>query len=58
MSVKQLKIKKKNKKNGFLGMLIGTSVASILGSLLAGKAKITGRGVIRTVEGIIRADQD
>ena len=55
---KTIENEEKKQKKGFLGMLIGTSGASILGSVLAGKAKIPGRGVIRTVEGIIRADQD
>ena len=46
----QLKMKQKNKKEDFLQRLLGTSVASKLGSAL------TGRGVIRAGEGIIRVD--
>ena len=39
-------------KGGFLGMLLGTLGASLLGNLLSGK------GVIRAGEGVIRAGQD
>ena len=39
-------------KGGFLGMLLGTLGASLLGNMLAGK------GVIRAGEGVIRAGQD
>ena len=42
----------KEQKGGFLGMLLGTLGASLLGNLL------TGKGVIRAGEGIIRAGQD
>ena len=42
--------KSKKQKGGFLGMLIGTVGASLLGNLLAGKE------VIRAGEGTIRAD--
>ena len=47
-------------KGGFLGMLLHTLGASLLGILLTGKgmkAKITGRGVIRAGEGTIRAGE-
>ena len=37
--MKQLKIKK-NKKGGFLGMLLGTLSASLLGNLLTSKGTI------------------
>ena len=47
-----MKQKKKNQKGGFLGILSGTSAASLLGSAL------TGRGVIRAGEGKIRAGQN
>ena len=46
-----IKSEPKEQKGGFLGMLLGTLGASLLGSLLAGK------GTIRTVEGTIRAGQ-
>ena len=39
-------------KGGFLTMLLGTLAASLLGGAL------TGRGVIRAGEGVIRADED
>ena len=39
-------------KGGFLGMLLGTLGASLLGNMLAGK------GLIRAGEGVIRAGQD
>ena len=39
----------KEQKVGFLGMLLGTLDACLLGNMLAG------RGVIRVVEGIVRA---
>ena len=45
-------MKQKNKKGGFLPMLLGILVASMLGSAL------TGRGVIRTGEGTIRAGEN
>ena len=48
----------KEQKGGFLSMLLGTSGASILGNILAGKgaiAKKQGRGINRADEGVIRA---
>ena len=45
-------MKQKNKKCGFLAMILGTLAASLLGSALIG------RGVIRADEGVIRADQN
>ena len=42
-------MKKKEKKFGFLSMLLGTLGASLLGNLLSGK------GIVRTGEGIARA---
>ena len=42
----------KEQKGGFLGMLLGTLGASLLGKLL------TDKGTIRAVEGTIRAGQD
>ena len=44
-------MKQKNKKGGFLPMLLGTLVASISGNTS------TGKGVIRVGEGVIRAGQ-
>ena len=42
MFAKQLKIKQKKKqKDGFLGALIPTLCASLLGKMLTGKAKMT-----------------
>ena len=52
MLAKQLKMKQKNKKGGFLNLLLGTLSASLLGNLSELK------GVIRAGEGIIRAGQD
>ena len=46
------KIEAKEEKGGFLGMLLGTLAASLIGSALAGK------GVIRACEGVITAVQD
>ena len=43
---------KEGQKGGFLGMLLGTLGASLLGNLL------TGKGIFRAGEGAIRADQD
>ena len=42
-------IQLKNKKQGFLGMLLGTLDGSLLGSILAS------RGTNRAAEGVIRA---
>ena len=42
----------KEQKGGFILMLLGTLAASILGNAL------TGKGVIRVGEGVIRADQN
>ena len=44
-------MKQKNKKRGFLPMLLGILATSMLGSAL------TGRGVTRTSEGTIRAGE-
>ena len=49
---KQLKMKQKQQKGGFLGMLLGILVASLLGNLS------TGKDTIRAVEDTIRAGQD
>ena len=48
----------KDKKGGFIGVLLRTLAASLLGNVLPGKAKIPWQRVIRAVEGTIRADQD
>ena len=48
----------KEQKRGFLSMLLGTLVASLLGNILGGKGvigTIQGRGVNRAGEGIVRA---
>ena len=48
----------KEQKRGFLSMLLGTLVASLLGSILGGNwviGTIQGRGVNRAGEGILRA---
>ena len=63
-----IKNESKEQKGRFLGMLLGTLGASLLGNLLTGKgviatsqgreANMTGRGTIRAGEGTIRAGQD
>ena len=47
-----IKSEAKEQKGGFLGMLLGTLGASLLGNLL------TGKGTNRAGEGTIRAGQD
>ena len=47
-----IKNETKEKKGGFLSMLLGTLAASVLGSAL------TGRGIIRAGEGTIRAGEN
>ena len=42
MLAKQLKMEQKNKKTGFLGVLLGTLGASLLGNLLTGEDTIGG----------------
>ena len=52
---------KKQQKGGFLGILLGTLGASLLGNLLTGKGTIAasqGQGTIRAGEGTIKAGQD
>ena len=63
-----IKNESKEQKGRFLGMLLGTLGASLLGNLLTGKgviatsqgreANMTGRGTIRAGEGTIRTGQD
>ena len=54
-----IKNEAKEQKGGFLGMLLGTLGASLLGNLLTGKGTIrAGKGTIRAGEGTIRACQD
>ena len=48
---KTIKMKQKSKKGGFLGMLLGTINASLLGYLLRGK------GITRAVKDTVRAVQ-
>ena len=51
---KTVKKKQKNKKAGFLGILLGTLGASLLGNLFIGKGVMrTGYGTIRAGEGTI-----
>ena len=45
------KNKTKERKDGFLSVLLGTLAATILGNALAG------RGIVKAGEGIIRADE-
>ena len=56
-----IKNESKEQKGGFLSMLLGTLGASLLGSQLTGTGvkllKMSGRGVMRTGEGTIRAEQ-
>ena len=50
----------KEQKGGFLSMLLGILVASLLGNLLTGKRAIAasqGRGTIRADEGTFRAGE-
>ena len=47
-----IKNETKQQKGGFLGMLLGTLGASLLGNLL------TGKGIVRSGEGTIRADEE
>ena len=54
-------MKQKNQNGGFLSMLLGTLVASLLVNLLAGKGAIAtsqGRRTITAGEDTIRAGQD
>ena len=58
---KTIKNEAKEQKGGFLGMLLSTVGASLLGNLLTGKGAIAvsqGRGTIRAGEGTIRASHD
>ena len=48
-----IKNEEKKQNGGFLGMLLGTLAASILGNMLAGKPKIPTRGIIRASKGVI-----
>ena len=63
-----IKNEAKEQKGRFLGMLLGTSGASLLGNLFTGKGAIAtsqgrgtnraGEGTFRAGEGTVRADQD
>ena len=55
---KTIKNETKQQKGEFLGMLLGTIGARLLGNMLIGKTKIPGQRVIRKREGTIRAGQD
>ena len=56
-----IKNESKEQKGGFLSMLLGTLGASLLGNQLTGTGvillKMSGREVMRTGEGTIRAEQ-
>ena len=59
--MKQLKWKQKNKNADFMTFFLGTSGASLLGNMLAGKGtrvKSQGQGEIELEEGTIRAGAD
>ena len=47
-----------NEKNGFIGMLLGTLGANLLGNMLVGKAKILGWGIMREDKEEIRPRQN
>ena len=54
-----IKNKSKQQKGEFLGMLLGTLGASLLGDILTGKVTIrTGEGIFRAGESTIRQGQD
>ena len=57
-----MKNEAKEQKGEFLGMLLGTLAASLLGNLLIDKGvkwpTIPGKGVMQAGEGTIRAGQD
>ena len=55
-----IKSEAKEQKGGFLGMLLGTLGASLLGNLITGKGVVAtgqGRGTIRAGEGTFRAGE-
>ena len=51
--MKQFNYEPKEQRGGFLGMLLGTLGASLLGDVLS--KDLSGKGVIRDGEGTIRA---
>ena len=54
-----IKNEAKQQKGGFLGMLLGTLGASLLGNLLTGKGTMrVGEGAFRPGQGTVRAGQD
>ena len=58
---KTIKNEAKKQKSGFLGMVLGTLGASLLGNLLAGKGVVwVGKGATATSRGLgaIRSSQD
>ena len=48
----------KEQKGGYLGMLLGTLAASLFEKMLISKAKMSGRGVLRSHGRTIGAGQD
>ena len=48
-------MEQKNKKEGFLSMLLGTLIASLLGNLLAGKGIVRACSGNKQGKGIVRA---
>ena len=53
-----IKNEAKEQKGGFLGMLLGTLSANLLGNLLTGKSTIrTGKGLFRAGKRTIREDE-
>ena len=53
---KTIKNETKEQKGGFLGMLLGTLGASLLGDLLT--KNLSGKGTVRAGEGTVRAGEE
>ena len=54
--LKQLTMKQKKQKGGFLGMLLGTLGASLLGNMLTGKGVLRASYGNKEGKGVLRAD--
>ena len=54
-SLKQLKNERKEQKRGFLSVLLGTLVASLLGNMLAGKGIVRAGSGNKKGKGTVRA---